>query len=104
MEDEFDGQVTLDQAGLQDRHREVVLEIHPAFRTAGVTAPLREQDGSGLAARRFRIAVKVEILQQLVCLGLRALVVVPIVLPRVAIDRSDCSLHTRSKSACVSNL
>ena len=29
-EDELDRQVTLDQAGLEDRHREVVLEVHPA--------------------------------------------------------------------------
>ena len=74
-EDELDRQVTLDQAGLEDRHREVVLEVHPAFRTPGVTAPLREQDGAGLAARCFRIAVRVEMLKQLVRLRLWAVVV-----------------------------
>jgi hypothetical protein len=51
-----------------------------------VTAPFREQDVPGLSARRFRIAVEVEILEQLVCLRLRALVVLPVVLPRIAIE------------------
>ena len=51
-----------------------------------MTAPFCEQNASSLAARRFRITVEVEILEELVCFGLRALVVLPVVLPRVAID------------------
>ena len=51
-----------------------------------MTAPVRKQYTSDLPAGRFRIAVEVEIPQQLVRLRLRALVVVPVVLPRVAID------------------
>ena len=63
-DDELDRQIALDQPGLEDGDREVVLQVHPPLAASRVTAALREDEGPALPPAPFRAQSSFEVLEE----------------------------------------
>jgi hypothetical protein len=71
---------------LQQRDREVVLQLHPVVVKTGTTPELLKNDLARLLQPGIRSSAQIEVLEQMKRPRLRAIEVVPPVFPRKAVD------------------